>query len=495
MLNDPIKTISDLSSKPEAHWANAGEAAALELFHRMAKRVPAYKKFLKKHKIDPSKIKTITDFKKVPLIDKQNYLKAYPLAELCWDGKFASQPWVFSSTSGTTGEPFYFPRTDQQDQQYAFTAEMYLRTNFQIHKKTTLYIDAFAMGPWIGGLFTYQALKNITQNGNYALSVLTTGVNKNEIIKAVRKFGNEYDQIIIGAYPPFLKDVVDEGIVQGLNWKKINLKLVFSAEGFSESFRDYIASKTGLKNIYLDTLNHYGTVDLGTMSYETPVSILIRRIAVKNKEIYKNIFGQIHRLPTLTQYIPEMFYFEDLAGNLVCSADSGIPLVRYDLKDRGGIVSLKDMRKVIPNLDQEAKKQGIADTIWNLPFVYVYERSDMVVTWYGANVYPEHLKEAHQHKSVASHLSGKFVVEVSEDKNYNPVLEVHTELKNKTKKSKQLLEKLRKRILAVLLEKNSEFKNSYGSLPESKRKTKINLISHESAPFFNQGGKQKWVKR
>ncbi|GAC1413601.1 MAG: phenylacetate--CoA ligase family protein [Candidatus Doudnabacteria bacterium] len=491
--NIAIEFLSQLSKKPEPFWLANGEKMALDLFYEMAARVPAYKKFLKKHKIDPLKIKTMEDFKKVPLIDKDNYLKAYPYEELFIDGKFNSEPWVFSSTSGTTGEPFYFPRTDQQDLQYALTAEMYLRTNFDIHKKSTLYIDAFAMGPWIGGLFTYQALKHLVKRGGYKMSIITTGVNKSEVLKAISKLGRKYDQVIIGAYPPFLNDILDEGVFQKLNWGDYNLKLIFSAEGFSEAFRDAMAKKAGLKNILKDTLNHYGTVDLGTMSHETPVSILARREAVADKDIYFKLFGQISHLPTLTQYLPEMFYFENLKGNLVCTSRGGIPLVRYDLKDRGGILKLSEVNQILPNLQKQMAKEKLSDTVWNLPFVYVYERSDLVVTWYGANIYPEHVKAAHHHNAVAKYLSGKFTMEVTTDKDHYPVLEVHTELKKNVKGSQLILRKLKSKIISILLEKNSEFKNSYFSIPEHRRKTRINLFAHESAPHFKPGGKQKWV--
>ena len=253
------------------------------------------------------------------------------------NGEFASKHWVISSTSGSTGEPFYFPRTDEQDLQYALTAEMYLITNFQINKKTTLYINGFAMGVWIGGLFTYQAIKHVVSEGKYKLSIINPGINKNEIIKAIRKMGPHFDQIIIGGYPPFIKDLVDYGNDSDLEWKKMSVKFIFSAEGFSEDFRDYIISNVGLKNPYLDTLNHYGTVDIGTKSYETPICILIRRLALKNKDLYKSLFGDTSKLPTLTQYIPEHFYFEEVNGGIVCTAKSGIPLIRYNLKDNGGV--------------------------------------------------------------------------------------------------------------------------------------------------------------
>src|SRR3989344_6681302 len=182
-----FKTISKferaLQTKLGDFWMLRGEHQALKLFHQMSLRVPAYKDFLKKNKVNPQNVHTIKDFLRLPTIDKNNYLRAYPLDMLCWDGKLAEGQYVISTTSGSTGEPFYFPHTKEQNLQYAAVAELYLRTNFTIHKKTTLYIDAFPMGAWIGGVFTYDAIRIIADRG-YALSVITPGVHKQEVIKA-----------------------------------------------------------------------------------------------------------------------------------------------------------------------------------------------------------------------------------------------------------------------------------------------------------------------
>jgi phenylacetate-CoA ligase len=129
---NPERLLQDLRTKPEQYWIRRGEKMALRLFRQMAERVPAYKDFLRKNKVDPKKIKTIKDFKSVPTVDKNNYLRRYPLEKLCWDGRFNERQWVFATTSGSTGKPFYFPREDRQDWQYTLTAELYLRTNFEI---------------------------------------------------------------------------------------------------------------------------------------------------------------------------------------------------------------------------------------------------------------------------------------------------------------------------------------------------------------------------
>jgi phenylacetate-CoA ligase len=128
----------DLKTMPEAHWKARGNKMALQLFREMAERVPAYKDFLAKRKFDPASVRTINDFKHIPPVDKDNYLRQYPRKMLCWDGELATKQWVISTTSGSTGEPFYFPRTGLQDDFYALTAELYLRENFRIQDKTTL---------------------------------------------------------------------------------------------------------------------------------------------------------------------------------------------------------------------------------------------------------------------------------------------------------------------------------------------------------------------
>lgn len=498
ILNDPPVLLKELKKKSERNWIKNGEERALELFHEMSKRVPAYKDFLAKNNVNPDSIKTIEDFKQLPTVDKNNYLRQYKLSDLCWNGELKEESWVISTTSGSTGEPFYFPRTNEQDWQYAATAEMYLLNNFNIDKKSTLYIDGFAMGAWIGGLFTYQAIKHVANRGKYKLSIITPGIFKKEIIKAVRNLGHNYDQVIIGGYPPFVKATIDEGIEEGLDWKEYKLGFIFSAEGFNESFRDYVIEATGLTDSYRDTLNHYGTVDLGTMSHETPIAILIRRLALKHKSLFKTIFKDVYKLPTLTQYMPEMFYFEDINGHLLCSAFSGLPLVRYDLKDNGGVFTWRDIQKQFESegidLLKEAKQAGIEDTIMNLPFVYVYERADFVVKLYGANIYPETIRKALQHTDLTESVTGRFTMMIQFDKRHNQFLELNVELKHMVKKSNELKRDIQEIIVHRLLKENSEYKSNYKEAPQ-RQMPEIVLWEYENPLYFQSGVKQKWVKK
>lgn len=494
--SDPTDLLRRMRAQPEQELLQRGQLRALELFHAMARRVPAYQDFLKRRRVDPDEIQTIADFKQIPSIDKQNYLRAYPLEALCWDGEFNKRSWVISSTSGSTGEPFYFPREKSQDMQYAGTAELYLRTNFAIHKKSTLYIDAFPLGPWIGGIFTYEAIRTIAQKEGYSLSIITTGVDKQEILNAVRKFGRHFDQTIIGCYAPFLKDALDEGTRQGVDWKAYHLKFIFSAEGFSENFRDYVGEVAGLKNVHMDTLNHYGTVDQGTLAHETPLSILIRRLALKQPSLYDSIFPATRKLPTLCQYDPELFFFEQTDQHLLCSSYSGLPLVRYDLKDCGGVLSFEDMMRRVRDagidLEKQTVKAGIEETLWKWPFVFVYERSDLSVSLYAFLVYPETIRRALEETEFQSSITGKFAMVTRYDEAQDQYLEINVELKRGTEQCESLGESIQNAVTTWLLRENSEFSKTHTEIG-SRIRPRIVFWPYEHPAHFKPGGKQQWV--
>jgi phenylacetate-CoA ligase len=496
-LKDPIKLQRNLHTKSEKYWIKHGERMVFDLFHQMTKQVPAYKDFLAKNDFNPKSVKSIDDFQKIPMINKDNYLRQYPREQLCWGGVFSDRDWVISTTSGSTGEPFYFPRTGLQDEYYAITAELYLRENFKIHQRSTLYIDAFAMGAWIGGLFTYEAVRRVAKRG-YPLSIITPGVNKSEVINSVKQLGRDFDQVIIGCYPPILKDIIDLGRQEGLDWSSYNLGIIFSAEGFSEEFRDYIIKYGCLENKYTSTLNHYGTVDLGTMSHETPTTILVRRQAVNDRALFKSLFGDINKQPTLTQYIPEQFYFEEMEGRVICSSNSGLPLVRYDLKDRGGVISLEQLKHAYRYTDRdfenELSQEGIRDTLWNLPLVYIYERSDFSVTFSGAQIYPEEIRRALEVVSLENRTTGKFTMISGYDNQARNYLEINIELMSGVVATNELKKVITEQIVSHLLKENSEYRVLYDEY-KSKLHPRIKLWPYQHSGYFHGKGKQEWVKK
>lgn len=486
-----------LQQDSEEKWIKRGQTRALHLFHAMSHRVPAYKDFLKSQGFSPSVVRSYDDFQSIPAIDKDNYLRKYPKEMLCWDGEFAHGQWVISTTSGSSGQPYYFPREHSQDWQYAISAELYLRNNFNIQKKSTLYIVAFPMGAWIGGLFTYEALKIVAENGGYDLSIITPGIHKQEVISAIKQLGKSFDQVIIGAYAPFLKDILDDGVREGIKWEEYNLGFVFSAEAFSETFRDYVFKATGINDPYRSTLNHYGTVDLGTMAHETPESILIRRHLVSTDGL-DMIFPEKLRQGTFAQFNPELFNFESVENNLFCTAYSGIPLVRYDLKDYGGVITRNDVHSRLAehgfDADAEIKKAGLEDTVWNLPFVYVYERNDFSVSYYAFQVYPDMIRRALQQPDFDSLLTGKFSMLVDYNQDGRQQLHLHVELKHGHEPSEETAAQVQEMTHRQLLHDSSEYRETHVMVGEASKPV-IHLWPYEDATYFRPGTKQKWVMK
>src|SRR5262245_59339291 len=96
------------AARSDEEWQAAGAEAAVRLFRQAARRVPAYAHFLRDHGVDADAISTAADFATVPSTSKHNYVDAYPLRERLWDGDLGHAALIHAS-SGTTGEPYYWP--------------------------------------------------------------------------------------------------------------------------------------------------------------------------------------------------------------------------------------------------------------------------------------------------------------------------------------------------------------------------------------------------
>jgi len=485
-----------LQQKPSSFWEKKGEKSVLGLTEYVIKNVPAYKKFLKTKKKSLQKISSISDFKQLPLTTKKNYLKRYPYIDLFPKKEFFSAT-TFSATSGSSGEPFYFPRSEENDSEYEFMSRILLRDQFNIDKKKTLGIMGFALGVWIGGIFTYKNFNKISND--YDFTLIPTGTNRDQFLSAIKKFGHLYDQVILMGYPPFIKDVIDEGLKQGIRWGKYDLKILTAAEGFSENFRKYIGEKAELENYHADILNMYGTVEAGTMAHETALTNIIRHLAVEKEEVFEELFPGATNIPTLAQYYPHIHNFEQKDGELLVTGyGSSIPLLRYRLYDLGGVITfeemLKKLRKHKVYISKEMKKFGISKKILKLPFVYLYARSDFTVIFRGANIYPEEIRTALDSEKLSKKITGRFTLEKIEKENAEHKLRITVELRKNTKGSSKLKKDIKHIVIKEMCARNSEYKNEYES-HKQKATPEIILEEFGDKEYFGRTGKQQWVKK
>lgn len=488
--------IVELSRKKKSDfWLKEGEKTSLELFHNAAQRVPAYKDFLKKNNIKPELIKTWSDFQSIPPVSKNNYLTQYSLKQLSWDGTL-KKPFVFTATSGSTGTPFYFMREELLDWQVSIYLEDFIKSRITVNKPT-LVVISFGMGIWIAGLITYKAVEMIAHRNNFPISIITPGINKKENINILKLLSPQFEQTIIIGYPPFIKDLIDEAEDQGINLKKLNIRLHFAAEAISEKFRDYVSTKAGVSNIYIDTINIYGSADIGAMAVENTTGILIKRIAQKNKLLFYDIFTKINKTPTLSQYNPQFINFEAPNNEILLTGNTATPLIRYAIGDHGGVFTydevISKLEKYGIHLKKEAEKLGISEHISQLPFVYVYERLNLSASFYGIVVYPEWLKPALLDRSIQEYLTGKFTLITKFDLEHNQYLEVNLELKKDKKMTKTEEKQILKKIIVSLRSNSSEYRELLDKLKQ-KAWPKLNFWPSEDPLHFQPGTKQKWVK-
>jgi phenylacetate-CoA ligase len=471
------------------HQTTSPESAALALFHDVVTHVPAYRAFLTQQGISYNSIQTFEDFVNLPLITKNNYHWRYPLTQLCRNGQLDMCDTIAVS-SGSTGKPTFWPRFLTDEFQIATRFEQIFHDSFYADTRPTLAVICFALGTWVGGMYTTNCCRYLASKG-YPITVVTPGNNKEEIFRVVQELGSAFEQVVLLGYPPFLKDVIDTGMTRGVEWQRYQIKWVMAGEVFSEEWRSLVGERVGSNNSCYDSASLYGTADAGVLGNETPLSICIRRFLAENPDAAKALFGE-SRLPTLVQYDPINRFFEVYEGTLLFSGDNGIPLIRYHISDKGGLISYEAMLKFLAEwgFDPVAALQG-GRGIHPLPFVYVFGRSNFTVSYFGANIYPENVAVGLEQSVIREWVTGKFVLQVKEDADQDRFLSVVVELAPGSEGSEEKRNAIASSILSQLLRLNSEFANY---VPKQYQLPQVDLAPMGDPEYFPIGVKHRYTR-
>lgn len=486
-FNFPISRARKILETTSAQeWEQEGQKRALKVFHEAAERVPAYKDFLKKNKIDHRRIETAADLQSVPWIDKENYLKLYPLSSLHWDG-IINTTQITAVSSGSSGEPFFWPRGTLLEIETTFSFELFLSNILKNERASTLFVNSQSMGMYIGGPFTLNAVLRIAQKGN-PINIVTPGITIEDVLEVISRLKDSFDQLVIAAYPPFAMDIINVGIERGIDWTKKPVKFVLFGESYSESWRDHISELTGITKPETSFINCFGTADAAIIGHETPYTIALRQALDHQPKMHKKIFGE-DRLPSLMQYHPTLRYLELIDKELLLTFGSGgIPLVRYNLHDRGGIIPYTHSR----DLFDEVTGDAVEKSAWQLPTVYVFGKSDFTATIYGLNVYPENIKTALMNKDIKSKVSGKFQMSTEyRRRTHNQYLLIRVELAPGIKASTKLRQIVRHAIVDTLKTNNAEYRKLYEGIGR-KATPDVRLHHWGDSRYFTVGTKQKW---
>lgn len=490
------KAVSTLENLSDFSGPNSSdpEESMLRLFREVAATVPAYQQFLQTHGIQPDSIKTPDDFRTLPLLNKSNYINQFPLAQLCRHGQL-DRTEMIAVSSGSTGKPTFWPRRKQDELQITERFAQIFQDSFQAQQKSTLAVICFALGTWVGGIYTTHCCRYLAEQG-YRITVVTPGNNKDEIFRAVQELGPLYEQVVLLGYPPFLKDVIDSGLTQGVEWSRMQVKLVMAGEVFSEEWRSLVGERVGSAQPWFDSASLYGTADAGVLGNETPLSIRIRRFLAENPAAARELFGE-SRLPTLVQYDPASRFFETHDGTLLFSGDNGVPLIRYHIADAGGIIPFESMLHFLKQHDFDPmagfnRANGEPAPFHRLPFVYVFGRSNFIVSYFGANIYPENITVGLEQEGIMEWVTGKFVLQSLEDADRNRVLSITVELAPEQSATEERARQAADSIRQQLKRLNSEFAHY---VPTEFQTPQITLLPFGDPDYFPVGVKHRYTRK
>lgn len=364
-----------------------GERRVLKAFHRAARHVPAYRRILARHAVDPQRINTLDEFRRhVPIVDKQSVFAENDLRDLCVGGNLDGVSLFFSS-SGHSGTFSFGVETWDDVRRTARELEFVLHNAFGILDRRTLYVNCNAMGVSVH---------------TRTLPLAQTSVRPDVIWALVSKLKDDFDQFLINGEHPFVKKVIDEGPDHGIEWEDLVVHVITGGEYIAESFRTYLASRLGVD---FDRPERgmigvtFGVSELAVSLFQESLqTIRLRRLAQTDRNLRLALCGRETSIcPSIMQYFPHQAFVETVAGpdgtsQLVVTTlgpRRKLPLVRYNTRDAVETMAYDDFAAIVRDFGHESLLPP-----FRLPVAIVWGRSEPLRTQEGADIYPEQVKEA-----------------------------------------------------------------------------------------------------
>lgn len=467
-----------MSRMPTEKHIARGEKRALDVANIAMTRTKAYPATLKAAGHPANPVRDMEDFRTLPVIDKKSYVDAHGLDALCLDGA-AHNAYTIEKSSGHAGGSYYWLRLPEEDAMFPSYLEFAFVQFYGMDTKSTLVLITLALGTWTSGEKMAQALREVAATGKYPLTVMAPGTNAEEILEIVADLGPLYEQVVIVGYPPFLKTVIDEGSRRGIDWKTLSMKLGLGGEGYSEQWRDHMGEVLGIdtRRDLLAISGGYGAADVGmTVGREYPLTVLIRKLCTEDAALAHALFKddrvRAGTLPALLQYNPATIYLEEVDSELVFTVLSGVPLVRYNIHDSGGLLDFEETLSILADhgYDVRAKLLELGygpEQFWKLPFFYVFGRSDGTVSVVGANIHPENIQAVLSEEGDRDIVT--FKLSVLTDEHFSQRLAIaleHHDTDMCEETTSELALKYHAMLVAGLYKINQDFRDAYQDNPQ-----------------------------
>tara|TARA_B100001250_G_scaffold114092_1_gene96554 strand:+ start:9911 stop:11317 length:1407 start_codon:yes stop_codon:yes gene_type:complete len=443
------------------------KARAYAQFINAKNNVPAYKEFLETQKFKkPSFTRFSPNISEIPIIEKENYIKQYPLKNRCVHGKIPTTGVVIDESSGSSGTPTNWLRGNKERGRNTKFIKFGMLKLFG--KEPMFIINCFALGSWATGM-------NITMSCLTFAKVKSVGPDLDKIESTIKQFGENHQYILMG-YPPFLKYFVDQ---TSLNLSKHNISFIFGGESMSEGMRDYLLDK-GVKKVY----SSYGASDLElNISSENDFTISLRKALRKHQKLRKKVLKYTGALPMIFQYNPADFLIEIKDnGELIttiCRRDYVAPKIRYNIHDKGQILQYNELLEILKELNLTKE---ITPSKTDLPILMHYGRADMTVSFFGSNINPTDVQEAIYQLPELSKITNSFAIKVTEDSTGNKELIISIELAENMPSKIININDFKAKLFANLENVNSDFKKG-NEMANNENATKLLFYEYNTGSF------------
>ena len=460
-------------------WA-LGRWRAWRTFEYAARRVPAYGAFLDERGT-PSKLRPKGDlraaFAALPEMDKDSYIKRWPIAERSVGGRLPRRGVVVDESSGSSGTPTSWVRgPDERLATRQLLQVGFWRTAHTLRKQPFV-LNAFSLGAWATGMNVTTSLTEVTM-------IKSIGPDRNKIIQTMAEFGTGYTYIIL-SYPPFLKALFED---TRLDWEQYDIVAAFGGEGISESMRAHI-----LRYAH-SAFGSYGASDLEiNIAIETDYTVELRKAIAASPKLAKRItrHAEYGVVPMVFQFNPYDYLIEtNEAGELVITIvrkQNINPRIRYNIHDRGHVMRI---RELTPILQEFGLHRLVRQQFLDLPLLFHYGRSDMSIDYNGAVVAPDALRDviygdAKLLEAVENHRLISF-----EDERGDRQFHIALQLTDAPAAAAIDEAAYRTHIVSELRALNGDFNNAILTAPDHTMPT-VAFYHHRTGPFSADGRKLK----
>jgi phenylacetate-CoA ligase len=418
------RTLRSLKKVSAETIQKESEQKAIKAFHAARERFPQYQTLINQKTGDTPRISTIDSFKRhVPILDKDTIYNT----NIALDMALAHQenyPRLLLS-SGSSGHFSFGLSFRSQIAQDGEFLNVLLNSYFSILTKKTLIINCLT----------------VVHLPDVDAAICEVGPRADSLLYLLQTVSPQFDQTIIIGDNYFIKNALEDGLDLKINYPALHIHLILGGVYLPENLRKHL--KVLLNNGQADAgesliFSSMGISEFGlNLFFESEETIRLRQFIEdgggKEKLLDKD---DPDYTPMVFNYFPQMFYIEEIQKELVVTsfnAQSFLPFIRYNTRDRLKIISYMDLEKLLSS--EPALKSSFPP--FKSPLILMYGKNEYA-QFNGLKVYPPQIQKAlYKDFSLAIKTTGYFrintidkTIEIQLKKGIEPSDELKTQFQN-----------------------------------------------------------------